>query len=257
MQTMLKTSFQPVTITTIKHANAKGVSPLTAIRARGLGKEIDDRRILHNLNFEIPCGSYVAILGANGAGKSTLLKILATLLPASSGQLELFGTCVRKDTIQLRSNIGLIGHNSMLYRDLSARENLIFFAKLYDLADPRQRVDELLHYVGLHRRADDPVKTFSRGMLQRIAIARALVHDPDLLLADEPFTGLDAPSCKLLQDLLSHQHADGKTIILVNHDIRQSLELAERIIVLRKGKIIIDEPSANLEVKTILGEIAT
>ena len=254
---MLKTSDQPVTITTIKHANAKVMSPSTTIRARGLGKEIDDWRILLNLNFEIPRGAYGAILGANGAGKSTLLKILATLLPASTGQLELFSMPVRNNTIRLRSNIGLIGHNSMLYRDLSARENLIFFARLYDHAAPVQRVDELLQYVELHRSADDPVKTLSRGMLQRIAIARALVHDPDLLLADEPFTGLDAPSCKLLQELLSHQHAEGKTIMLVNHDIRQSRELAERIIVLRKGKIIIDEPSVNLEVKSILEGIST
>ena len=254
---MLKTPSQPVRVITNKPEKAMVVNPASAIRAQGLGKEIDDRRILHNLNIDIPCGAYVAILGANGAGKSTLLKILATLLPASCGQLELFGTPVRNDTIALRSNIGLIGHNSMLYRDLSARENLIFFARLYDLAAPRQRVDDLLHYVGLHRRADDPVKTFSRGMLQRIAIARALVHDPDLLLADEPFTGLDAPSCKLLEKLLSRQHAKGKTIILVNHDIRQSLELAERIIVLRNGKIIIDEPSVNLEAKSILEGIST
>jgi len=185
-----------------------------------------------------------------------LLKILATLMPPSSGQLQLFGLDVPRHAAQARARLGLIGHQSMLYRDLTARENLELFARLYGVQAPRRRAEELLSIVGMIDRADDAVKTFSRGMCQRVSIARALVHQPDLVLADEPFAGLDVPGAAAVERLLSDLHAAGKTIVMVNHDVLQSLRLAERVIVLGAGTIAIDRPARVSDAPGILAELA-
>lgn len=233
----------------------QGRASNAAVRAIGLGKTIDERKILIDINFEVEPGAYVAILGANGAGKSTLLKVISTLTPPSTGKLELFGKNVESESARIRARVGLIGHQSMLYRDLSARENLEFFAKLYACPDPHARAIQLLQDVALSDRAEDPVKAFSRGMTQRLAIARALVHEPDLLLADEPFEGLDAPSSRGLEQMLAQIHSAGTTIVLVNHDIEQSLRLAQRVIVLRRGRVVIDAPAGELGAEAVLGEM--
>jgi heme exporter protein A len=193
-----------------------------------------------------------ALLGANGAGKSTLLKILATLIPPTSGELHLLGQPAGGDVAAIRSRIGMIAHQPMLYRDLSARENLAFFGSLYGISKPADRIAELLDMVGLPDRADDPVKTLSRGMTQRIAIARALMHDPQLLLADEPFDGLDAPSSQALEGLLRQLRDQGRTIIVSNHDIGQSLRLTDHVIVLKSGRIVLNTLAAGLDAATVL-----
>src|SRR5688572_2018768 len=216
-------------IPTIETSSDTASLPVEAI---GLGKVIDGRAVLADVNLRIGAGEYVVVIGANGAGKSTLLKILATLTPATSGRLVLFGAESGRELVAVRSRIGLVGHQSMLYRDLSARENLAFFGKLYGIENTTARAKRLLEVIGLLGRADEPVKNFSRGMTQRVAIARALMHDPELLLADEPFDGLDAPSVEATEQLLAHLHKAGKTIVLVNHDIGQSLRLAPRVVVL-------------------------
>lgn len=223
--------------------------------AAGLGKEIDERQVLRDVSFTIPQGRYVALLGANGAGKSTLLKILATLTPATSGQLTLFGKNLTQSLNAVRARIGLIGHQSMLYHDLSARENLEFFGRLYGVKNVTERALELLGTLGLAHRAEDCVKTFSRGMTQRVSIARSLMHNPDLLLADEPFAGLDAPSVAAAEEVLAGLHAAGKTIILANHDIRQSLRLAEQAIVLRQGRKVIGAATNALDADQVLQEM--
>jgi ABC-type multidrug transport system ATPase subunit len=234
-----------------------GAVPAAAlpVRAVALGKTIESRNILRNINLDITPGTFVALLGANGAGKSTLLKILATLNAPSSGMLELFGISSTAHAAKVRRHIGLIGHQTMLYHDLSALENLTFFAKLYGIAHPQRRALDLLGQLGLASRAGDPVKAFSRGMSQRVAIARALLHEPQLLLADEPFAGLDAPSTALLERLLSQLHAQGKTIILANHDISQSLRLAQRAVVLAGGQKVIDAPARALDAATVLARM--
>lgn len=226
-----------------------------AVQAIGLGKAIDDKVILQQLKFEIPCGRYVALLGANGAGKTTLLRMLSTLTSPTHGQLLMFGKTVTQDATELRSKLGLIGHNTMLYRDLSVRQNLMLFGRLYGLKDPAFRANELLDYVGLSHRADDAVKTFSRGMAQRAAIARALMHDPELLLADEPFAGLDAPSQEMLEQMLKELHSQGKTIIVTSHDISRSLQLTQQAIVLRNGRIVIDADTSELDAQSVLTEV--
>jgi heme exporter protein A len=231
------------------------VSQATVIRAMKLGKSLDDRRILHDINLEIAAGEFVGLLGANGAGKSTLLKIIATLMPPSEGEIELFGQQPNRNAVAVRAKIGLVGHQPMLYRDLSARENLGFFARLYSLQDPDKRAERMLRMVGLLDRADDPVKNFSRGMTQRVSIARALLHDPALILADEPFAGLDAPSVQALEGLLKQLSTSGRTIVMVNHDIDQSLQLADRAVVLRQGTIALDQPTHRLYAREVLSEV--
>jgi heme exporter protein A len=228
----------------------------SVVRLVGVGKTIDDRQVLRHINLEIAAGEFVAVLGANGAGKSTLLKVIATLSPATTGGIELFGEPLTRQATKLRSRIGLIGHQSMLYRDLTARENLQFFANLYGLEDRDKRVAQALVMIGLSSRADDAVKTFSRGMAQRVAIARALLHDPELLLADEPFAGLDAPSIRSLEQLFADLGTAGKTVIMVNHDIEQSLRIAERVVVLRHGKVVMDQPTHRLYEEEVLAEVS-
>jgi heme exporter protein A len=229
---------------------------IPAIEVSRLLKTIDERPILRGIDFTVRPGEYVAVLGANGAGKTTLLRILASLIPATSGEVRLFGRPLDRSSPELRRRIGVIGHQSMLYRDLSARENLEFFAKLYGLSDPAARAQEMLDRTGLPRRADDPVKSLSRGMVQRIAIARALLHDPEIILADEAFDGLDAPSVRALEQLFSALTVNGKTLVLVNHDIEQTLRIAERAIVLRGGRIVIDQPTYRLYAEEVLAEVS-
>jgi ABC-type multidrug transport system ATPase subunit len=146
----------------------------------------------------------------------------------------------------------MIAHQPMLYRDLSPRENLTFFGNLYGLTKPADRIAELLELVGLPDRADDPVKTLSRGMTQRIAIARALMHDPQLLLADEPFDGLDAPSSQALEGLLRRLRDQGRTLIVSNHDIPQSLRLTDHVVVLRGGRIVLNTLASGLDAADVL-----
>jgi ABC-type multidrug transport system ATPase subunit len=227
-----------------------------AVEARRLGKSFDERPVLIDVSFRIPPGQFAALLGANGAGKTTLLKIISTLVTPSSGELMLFGQPLRRDSASLRRRLGVIGHNPMLYRDLTALENLLFFGRLYGVHAVRQRAKELLEFVDLAGRARDPVRTFSRGMTQRLAIARALMHEPDLLIADEPFAGLDAPSTRMLENMLLKLRDEGNTIVMANHDIGQSLELAEHAIVLRIGRVVLDEPTSSLREASVLAEVA-
>jgi len=233
---------------------AEETTPLV-VGARGLGKTVDRRIVLHDVNLRIRAGEYIAILGTNGAGKTTLLKLLATLTTPTTGQLQLFGNDAMRTPSAIRRRIGLIDHQLLLYRDLSAIENLEFYAGLYGLDEPTKRAEEMLHRFNLLDRADDPVKSFSRGMSQRLAIGRALLHDPDLILADEPFAGLDAPSSEFLENAFQQIVTAGKTVVLVNHDIEQTLRLVDRVIVLRGGTIALDQPTHRLYLEEILAEV--
>lgn len=226
------------------------------VRLVKLSKSLDERAVLIDVTLEIASGEYVALMGANGAGKSTLLKIIATLMPPSSGALELFGEKLGRNSGDLRARIGLIGHQSMLYRDLSVLENLEFYARLYGLKSPEKRARQMLDMAGLAHRAKDPVKAFSRGMTQRAAIARALLHDPELLLADEPFSGLDAPSIEALEGLFGELKRAGKTIVLVNHDIEQTLRLVDRVVILRGGQVVVDRAARGLIAGDVLAEVS-
>ncbi|MDP6635026.1 MAG: ABC transporter ATP-binding protein [Phycisphaerae bacterium] len=226
-----------------------------AVRTNALCLRLDDRLILKDINLTVPTGQTVALLGANGAGKSTLLKVLATFMLPSSGTLELFGSPVGANSNAIRSKIGIISHQPMLYRDLSAMENLIFFGRLYSISNPRARAEEMLSLVGLSNRADDAVKTLSRGMIQRVSIARALMHDPSLLLADEPFDGLDVPSANALEAFLGRLQAQGKTVVIANHDIAQTLRLTDSVFVLHRGCRVLEARADDIEVADVVREM--
>lgn len=195
------------------------------------------RRALNRVSFTIHAGQVVALLGANGAGKSTLLSIAATLLEPSSGAV-LYGTHNARDGGgSLRARIGVLGHDLYLYPELTAAENLAFFGRLYGIADPDAAVTRALHQAGLQDRAGDVVSSFSRGMRQRLALERALLHAPRLLLLDEPFTGLDDASSIALRDRLAMARAEGALVVVTTHDLEAIEPLVDQALVLTNGRI--------------------
>jgi ABC-type multidrug transport system ATPase subunit len=186
----------------------------------------------------------VVIFGPNGAGKTTLLKILATVMKPTKGDVMIDGFDLRQDPDGIRRRIGVVSHYSFLYGSLTARENLEFYARLQDIPDPAQRAEEVAAMVNMKARLDDRVGTFSRGMQQRIAIARALLHKPSVLLMDEPETGLDQHAIAMLWSLM----AEGEyTIVLTTHSLERGLELADRVVILNRGRIVFEAPGSELD----------
>ncbi len=207
-----------------------------AIAARGLEKRFGPVAALRGVDLDVPAGGALALLGPNGAGKSTLLRLLAGLARPSAGSLRIGnGDTDRRRT---RGRVGYIGHATFLYPALSARENLIFAARLHGVRDPGVRADALLAAQGLEAAADRPAGSFSRGMAQRLSIARGLVHDPDVLLLDEPFTGLDPAAAERLTQQLSRLRTGGRTLVLVTHELGRVARLADAAIVLAQGRVV-------------------
>jgi heme exporter protein A len=209
-----------------------------ALRASGLGKRFGRSVALEGVDLELPAGASLAVLGPNGAGKSTLLRLIAGLARPTAGALQVFGTPAHQPAA--RARVGFIGHASLLYPSLTARENLLFAARLQRVAGAAARVEQWLERSGLTRVAGLPVSHFSRGMSQRLAIARGLVHDPSLVLLDEPFAGLDPRAASRLAEQLSSLRAAGRTLVLVTHDPRRAAELGDRAIVLAAGRVVFD-----------------
>ena len=207
-----------------------------AVRAEGLVKAFGDRKALGGVSFELPAGSFLSIFGPNGAGKTTLLRILSTLSRPSAGKLSVLGIDALENPGDLRARIGLISHKPMVYGDLSASENLEFFARLYGTPD-KGRIRELLQLVELDHRRNDAARTFSRGMTQRLSIARALVNDPDLVLLDEPYSGLDPHAMHIFDELIASVRED-RTFVMVSHDLDKGLALASHVLVLARGRVV-------------------
>jgi heme exporter protein A len=203
-----------------------------------LSRHYGRRKALAQVSFSVEAGDLVGLLGPNGAGKSTLLGILATLIAPSAGRVEYGGGRLAPGGAALRSCIGMLGHDLFLYPELTARENLRFFAELYVLTDAGQRVGAALQHAGLEARADDPVSGFSRGMRQRLALERALLHQPRLLLLDEPFTGLDQASAGALVARLRDRQRHGCLIVLATHDLEVADGLLSRELYLRNGRLV-------------------
>jgi heme exporter protein A len=204
---------------------------------KDLVKNYGQNRALRGVNLHVRQGEYLALVGPNGAGKTTLLRIVATLLRPTAGEVSVGGWRFPQYASRVRRHIGLVSHQSLLYRDLSAAENLIFFARLYRLDEVDERVARALRTVGLFARQRDPVSSFSRGMVQRLAIARATIHEPDVLLLDEPYTGLDLDATQLLDELLRREAENGRTILMITHDLAHGLGQADRVAVLSQGRI--------------------
>jgi heme exporter protein A len=208
-----------------------------AIHAVNVSKLYGDFPAVQNLSLEVPPGDFLALLGRNGAGKTTLLKVLALLTRPSHGKLTVGGVDPESDPITLRRRMGLLGHNTFLYDDLTAEENLLFYASLYGLQQPVPACRQTLDTVGLSAFAKELVRNFSRGMRQRLAIGRLFLHQPDILLLDEPFNGLDDRAVALLESLLTAAHRQGKTIVLCTHQLELALKHARRLLILDKGKL--------------------
>ena len=203
-----------------------------AIEIDGLTRRYGDRVALARVSLTLPEGRTLAVLGPNGAGKTTLLKVLATLLRPHEGAVRVLGAELPGEAWKVRGRVGYLGHEAALYRSMSARENLVFNARLHGV--PAARVDELLDAVGLTRRADDRIEEFSRGMRQRIAAARAVLHDPPLLLLDEPLSALDPRAVGLLEPLIGR--SSGRTRVLVTHDVERGRAEADQVLALRAGR---------------------
>ncbi len=212
------------------------------IEIQGLEKRFGPRVALARIDLTIKQGERVMLVGPNGAGKTTLLRILATLSRPTAGTVRIAGLDPRVAGGRVRRLIGFVSHETLLYEDLTALQNLQFYARMYGLAREDDRIDALLSRVGLEGRRRDLVRTFSRGMQQRLAVARALLHRPELLFLDEPYTGLDPVAADILTDLLAELVEAGCTLVLTTHHPAAEGRLAERVIVMRRGRVIVDEP---------------
>ena len=208
---------------------------MRAVAAEGVWKFYGDYPALRDVMLHAGPGECLALIGRNGAGKTTLLRIIAGFSKAGRGQVRIFGNDPRET--ETRRRVGFIGHGISVYDELSALENLTLFGRLYNLPDPRKTATEWLERTGLERAKDGLVREFSRGMRQRLAVARAFLHQPSVLLLDEPFTALDDRAIAVLQRLLKQALGEGRTVILSTHQLREALELATHVALLNRGTI--------------------
>jgi ABC-2 type transport system ATP-binding protein/heme exporter protein A len=192
---------------------------------------------LRNINIRIEKGEFLTIFSPNGAGKTTLIKIMSTLVSPTSGKVVIDGIDIKENPIEIRKKIGVISHETYLYHELTATENLRFFGRMYGTPNIENRIDELIKQVGLAYRKNDRVRTFSRGMKQRLSIARALIHDPHILFLDEPYTGLDQHASATFDRILGGMNAHDKTRVLISHDIERGISMCDRAIILTNGHI--------------------
>jgi heme exporter protein A len=207
------------------------------ITVKKLVKRFGLKTVLRGVDFEVQPGEFVALLGPNGAGKTTFLRILASLSRPSLGDVRIAGYKLPAQAAQVRARLGVVSHMPLLYGDLSAEENLQFYARMYSIPDSESRIGEVLEMVDLETRRHDLVRTYSRGMQQRLAIGRAVLHDPDVMLFDEPYTGLDQDASAMLDDVLKTVAAQGRTVVMTSHDLARAEDLATRFDILSRGAI--------------------
>lgn len=192
---------------------------------------------LRDVSLKLEKGSFLAIFGPNGAGKTTLLKILSNLVKPTSGVVKINGMSLHDEDGEIRKNIGVVSHNSFLYNNLTPYENLEFYGKMYDVPNLEKRIADVIDEVGLTARMHDPVRTFSRGMMQRLSIARVLMPDPSIIYLDEPYTGLDQHAAIKLRDILKNLKKGDRTIIMITHNIERGLEVCTHVAIQVMGKI--------------------
>jgi len=207
------------------------------IEVKKLVKRFGLKTVLRGVDFQVQPGEFVALLGPNGAGKTTFLRILASLSRPSLGSVDIAGYSLPKEAAAVRARLGVVSHMPLLYEDLTAEENLKFYARMYGIADYEDRITEVLEMVGLEGRRHDLVRTFSRGMQQRLAIGRAVLHDPDVMLFDEPYTGLDQDASSMLDGVLRTVAGQGRTVVMTSHDLARAEDLATRFDILSRGVI--------------------
>jgi heme exporter protein A len=211
---------------------------MPVIEVKKLVKRFGLKTILKGLEFSAEPGEFVGLLGPNGAGKTTFLRILASLSRPTMGLVKVAGYTLPQQAAGVRANLGVLSHQPLLYGDLTGEENLQFYGKMYAVENLEARILEVLELVDLAQRGKDLVRTYSRGMAQRLAIARAVIHDPSILLLDEPYTGLDQDASAMLDTVLKQIAAQGRTVVMTSHDLVRSADLGTRFDVLSRGKII-------------------
>ncbi len=217
------------------------------VKVSSITKAFETRKVLNGVDLSAAAAQSVYICGVNGAGKSTLLRIIAGLLQPDDGSVELSGHDTARDPEKAKPQLGVISHKAMVYPDLTVLENLRFFATLYGVEDITSRIGKLLEDLALSPYRYDRAGILSRGLLQRLSIARALVYAPSILLADEPFTGLDAGSCKHLKSVLNDFTANGGTVLMTTHDAAVGLKCCQRVVVLDKGKFCFDAATSDVD----------
>ena len=210
---------------------------MVIITVHKLVKRFGSKTVLRGLDFDVQQGEFVALLGPNGAGKTTFLRILASLSRPNLGTVQVAGYTLPAQAGEVRARLGVVTHLPLLYGDLSAEENLQFYGSMYGIKELNRRVQEVLEMIGLALRRRDLVRTFSRGMQQRLAIGRAILHDPEVVLFDEPHTGLDQDACDMLDTLLRDVAGRGRTVVMTSHDLARVEDLATRFDVLSRGVI--------------------
>ena len=216
------------------------------IEIHNLTKNFGGKPVLRGVNLNVAHGEFVALMGPNGAGKTTLLRIVASLTRPSVGRVRVSNFDLPAQADSVRRALGVVSHHTLLYGDLTAEENLRFYGELYSVANLSKRIGEVLDQVGLIKRRHDLVRSFSRGMAQRLSIGRAILHSPDVMLFDEPHTGLDQQASAMLDDLLKSVAAQGRSVLMISHDLPRSLRLADRVMILAYGTIAYDSPTKNL-----------
>jgi len=225
----------PLSLGTIE---STGGQPVTVIEVRKLVKRFGLKTVLRGLDFRVQHGEFVALLGPNGAGKTTFLRILASLSRPALGEVRIGGYRLPAQAAAVRRLLGVVSHQPLLYGDLTAEENLNFYGRMYGVEGLEERAADVLEMIGLAPRRRDLVRTFSRGMQQRLAIGRAVLHDPEVLLLDEPHTGLDQDACSMLDRVLSEVATRGRTVVMTSHDLARAADLASRFDVLSRGVIV-------------------
>jgi heme ABC exporter ATP-binding subunit CcmA len=226
------------------------------ILATGLTKRYESRSVLRGIDLQISPGELAVLFGPNGAGKTTLLRVLSTLTRPQQGSLTINGLDAESDAIAIRAQIGVLAHQPYVYDSLTARENLQFFSRMFLLREAEERIENVLAEVELSDRADDQVGTFSRGMLQRIALARAILHEPSILLFDEPDTGLDVASVKVLERILAEHCRSGGSVLMTTHDLSFGIRAASRVLIMSGGRIAVDCSADEIEptdVEAVMG----
>jgi heme exporter protein A len=223
------------------------------IQVHRLVKRFGLKSVLQGLDFEVQAGEFVALLGPNGAGKTTFLRILASLSRPAFGEVRIAGYRLPGQAAAVRHILGVVSHQPLLYGDLTAAENLHFYGLMYGIAGQEKRIAAVLEMVGLSARRNDLVRTFSRGMQQRLAIGRAVLHDPEVMLFDEPHTGLDQDACAMLDNVLREVAARGRTVVMTSHDLARAAELASRFDILSRGKIVASARREELPAEALPG----
>jgi heme exporter protein A len=208
------------------------------IEVRDLVKAFGRRVVLRGVGLRVEAGEFLTLVGPNGAGKTTLIRILATLSRPTAGQVFIHDFDLAGNAGEIRRYLGVVSHQTLLYDELTAGENLEFYGRMYDLPASPARIEEVLELVGLAYRRDDPVRTLSRGMQQRLAIARAILHDPPILLLDEPDTGLDQQATARLQELLTTVGLGERTVLMTTHNLERGLAMGDRVAILARGRIV-------------------